>query len=91
MTTVDCTTCDGEGVIAGGERGEVMEPCPVCNSQEHMSQDGLPKYDNIRTAFGPDAVITDKLIISDQLWRIELLLSNILAELRKPKDEDFPL
>jgi hypothetical protein len=30
----NCNLCDGDGVIAGGERGEVMELCPNCFPDE---------------------------------------------------------
>lgn len=42
-------------------------------------------YRSIRESCEGHATLTDKLIISDQLVRIEFLLGEILAELRLPR------
>lgn len=34
-----CHICHGRGVVAGGERGEVDEPCPEC--QKDLNEDAL--------------------------------------------------
>jgi hypothetical protein len=39
--TEDCTICDGDGVFAGGERGEIMEPCPCLKNQPPPTDEDL--------------------------------------------------
>jgi hypothetical protein len=47
---------------------------------EALEPHGLKSPATIRSTYGKDAVPTDNLIISDQLARIELLLTAILAK-----------